>query len=230
MGVRRGSISVRRYVVLDPLPTRPHERFLKGLRAHAFLPIDPQSEIDRSAGWVSLLDGDDADLSKEKVYFVGAAGPSGASSEQLRVALRLDVLKPPPAEVKRQTAARVQAIEAEEGRTLSRRERRTLQEEVARTVRLRAFPRVKLVDLVWDFAAARVYFWSQTKAHNELLLDLFPKSFGLRLEPEGAARWAGGFVDRDQLARLEPTPELWMGFDGVRPLATGTTTDSTDGE
>lgn len=181
MGVRRGSISVRRYVVLDPLPDKPHERFLKGLRAHAFLPIDPQSEIDRSAGWVSLLDGDDADLSNEKLYF---AGPSG---EQLRVALRLDVLKPPPAEVKRQTAARVQAIEAEEARTLSRRERRTIQEEVARTVRLRAFPRVKLVDLVWDFEASRLYFWSQTKAHNELLLDLFPKSFGLRIEPEGAA-------------------------------------------
>jgi DNA recombination-dependent growth factor C len=219
MGALQGSIAVRRYAVLDPLPAKPRERLTKGLRAHAFLPLDPKSDLDRASGWVSILDGDDADLQPEKLYF---AAPGG---EQLRFALRTDVIKPPRAEVKRQAAARAHEVEAEEGRELSRRERRALQEEVARTLKLRAFPRVRVVDAVWNLDGGKLWFWSQTKAANETFIDLFAKSFGLRLEVEGPARWAAGAVGSPQLGKLEPTRELWQGFAGVRPLATLATTD-----
>jgi DNA recombination-dependent growth factor C len=212
MGALKGSISVRRYAVVDPLPADVRRKFLKGLRAHAFLPLDPKGEVDRSSGWVSVLDADDTELSTEKVFFVAAGG------EQLRVSLRLDVLKPPGGELRRQANARVAAKEAEEGRPLTKREKRALKEEVARTLRQRAFPRVRVMDLIWHLDAQRIYFWAQSKAANELLLDLFVKSFGLAIEPEGAARWVRATVDAKQVAKLEPTRELWLGFDGVRPL------------
>jgi hypothetical protein len=69
--------------------------------------------------------------------------------------------------------------------------------------------------------------WSQSKAVNEAFVDLFVKSFGLRLEIEGPARWVRGAAGSDDktLAALEPTPELWLGFTGLRPLATDTTED-----
>ena len=223
MGALKGSIAVRRYAVLDPLPKDVRERFVKGLRAHNFMPLDPQADLDQTSGWVSILDGDDADLSSQKVFFVASGG------EQLRVSLRTDVLKAPAGEVRRQVAARAAEIEAKEERTLSRKERRTLQEEVARTLRLRAFPRVRINDMVWDLDGERVYFWSQTKAGNEAFVDLFVKSFGIQIEPEGAARWAQSLVDAKVVRGLEPTRELWMGFEGVRPLATGVTDEAGDG-
>jgi DNA recombination-dependent growth factor C len=215
MGALKGSIAVRRYVVLDPLPADPRKRLAKGARAHAFMPVDPKSDSDRSSGWVSILDGDDADLSPDKLFFVAPGG------EQLRIALRTDVLKAPAGEVKRQVAARASQIEAAESRALSRREKRLLKEEVARELRLRAFPRVKIVDCVWELDARRVYFWSQTKGANETFVDLFAKSFGLRLDVEGPAKWAHDLAPARLVAALEPTRELWMGFAGVRPLSTG---------
>lgn len=215
MGALKGSIAVRRYVVLDPLPQDARRRIVKGLRAHAFMPLDPKSDQDKTFGWVSILDGDDADLQQEKVFFVAPGG------EQLRAALRTDVLKPPASEVRRQVTARGQQIEASEGRALSRREKRLLKEEVSRELRLRAFPRVKLVDWVWDLDASRVYLWSQTKGVNETFLDQFTKSFGLRIEVEGPVRWATDLVEPRRVAALEPTRELWLGFNGVRPLSSG---------
>ena len=215
MGALKGSIAVRRYLVLDALPAEVRRKFTKGLRAHAFMPLDPKADLDRAAGWVSILDGDDVDLSPEKLFY---AAPGG---EQLRVALRMDTLKAPSGEVRREVLARARVMEAEEGRELSRRERRALKEEVARTLRLRAFPRIKIVDVVWDLDGQHLYVWSQTKAANEAFLDLFAKSFALKIEIDGAARWAMAAVPPEKVSRLEPTRELWMGFDGVRPLASG---------
>jgi recombination associated protein RdgC len=212
MGALKGSISVRRYAVLEPLPDEPRRKLMKGLRAHPFLPIDPKGELDRSVGWVSLLDSEDGDLHPEKVFFVASGG------EQLRASVRIDVLKPPAAEVRRQLNTKVLAVEAKEGRSLSKRERQELKDEIARALRLRTPPRVRVYDVVWNLDTKRLYFWSQTKAVNESFLELFTKTFGLRLETEGPGRWAQAAAGKKALAKLLPTPELWKGFPGVRPL------------
>jgi DNA recombination-dependent growth factor C len=214
MGALAGSISVRRYKILDPLPADARAKFARGARAHAFAPLDPKGEHDRSLGWVSLLDHDDADLRADKLFFVGAGG------EQLRVTLRIDVLKPPPAEVRRQLQTRVQTMEAEQARKLSRREKSLLKEEIVRQLRQRSFPKVRTVDVVWNLDTGRLYFWSQTKAVNQTFLEQFVRSFGLRLEVEGPARWSRAAINESDLKKLEPTPELWHGFAGVRPLST----------
>ena len=219
MGALVGSISVRRYKILDPLPADARAKFARGVRAHAFAPLDPKGEHDRSLGWVALNDYDDADLRADKLFFVGAGG------EQLRVTLRIDVLKPPPAEVRRQLQTRVQTMEAAEARKLSRREKSLLKEEITRSLRQRSFPKVKTVDVVWNLDTSRLYFWSQTKAINQVFLEQFVRSFGLRLEVEGPARWSRQTIDEEQLKKLEPTPELWLGFAGVRPLATAQEND-----
>jgi DNA recombination-dependent growth factor C len=217
MGALKGSIAVRRYAVVDPLPAADlRQKFIRGLRAHAFMPLDPKGESDQSVGWVSILDQSDADLRSDKVFFVASGG------EQLRVSLRIDVLKPPSAEVRRQVEARAAVIAAESGRPLTRREKQNLKEEITRSLRQRAFPRVRVVDLVWDLDGRRIYFWSQTRSMNECFLDLFVKSFGLRVEVEGAGRWARAHNPEETLARLEPTRELWVGFSGLRPLSNET--------
>lgn len=212
MGALAGSISVRRYQLLDPLPADPRQKLLRGARAHAFVPLDPKAEGDRAVGWVSIADHEDAELRADKLFFVGAGG------EQLRLALRIDVLKPPPAEVRRQLQAQAAAKEAEEGRKLTRREKAALKLEIVRTLRLRTLPRVRVVDVVWNLDTGRLYLWSQTKSVNELFVDQFVRSFGLKLEIDGPTRWSRAAAEADALERLEPTPELWRGFEGLRPL------------
>jgi hypothetical protein len=73
--------------------------------------------------------------------------------------------------------------------------------------------------VVWNLDTARLYFWSQTKSINELFVDQFVRAFGLRLEIDGPGRWTRAAVDKGALAQLEPTPELWQGFAGLRPLS-----------
>lgn len=209
----KGTIATRRFVVLDPLPQPWEQRFLKGIRAHAFSPIDPASEETMACGWVAPLDDEDADLTAAKLYATGVAGT------ELRLGLRTDTLKPPTDEVKRQVAARAAAIEAEERRKVSRRERRLLKEEVTRALRQRTFPRRQVVQAVWLLAERRIYLGAQSKSTVERFLDLFVKSFGLRIDVDGPARWAGAVVDLATVKRLEPTRELWAGFAGVRPLS-----------
>ena len=223
MGALKGSIAVRRYAVLDPLPADPRRRIVKGLRAHCFMPLDPKSDVDRAVGWVSIFDPDDADIEAGKVFFVAPGG------EQLRVGLRTDVLKAPAGEVRRRLAARAAEMEANEGRSIGRGELKALKEEVERELRLRAFPRVKVVDVVWDLDGKRIYVWAQSKAATEQFVDLFTKSTGLKLDVEGPARWASGLVEPRRIAALEPTRELWMGFSGVRPLSTGGAGESEEG-
>jgi len=220
MGALKGSISVRRYAVTDALPADVRKKLVRGLRAHAFVPIDPKTDLEHSIGWVSILDSEDTTLDAEGCLFVGQGG------EQLRVSMRMDVLKPSSAEVRRQLDTKVRAAEGEEGRALSKRERRELKDELARALRLRTLPRVRTFDVVWNLDTGRLYLWSQTKSVNEHFLELFARSFALRLTVEGPSMWARSASDADTLARLQPTPELWLGFEGVRPLTGGVVEDN----
>lgn len=220
MGALAGSISVRRYRVTDALPADPRTKFARGLRAHAFAPLDPKGEADRSIGWVSIDDPNDSELRADKLFFVASGG------EQLRVSLRIDVLKPPPAEVKRQLKSRVAAMEGEQGRPLTRREKGALKDEVVRQLRQRSFPRVRVVDVVWNLDSGQLWFWSQTKSVNELFVGEFVKAFGLRLDVDGPARWTRRNTTEALLGKLEPTPELWQGFAGLRPLSSTPSEDA----
>lgn len=212
----KGNITSRRYVVLGDLPGDLRRRFVAGVRAHAFVPIDPRSEETTSRGWVSVEDEDDADLQAKKLFF----GRKG--SEQLRVAIRMDTLTVPADEVRRQLKADVAKVEEIENRKVSRMERRAMKEAIQLRLRPRAFPKVRTFDVCWELDAARLWFWSQSKACNESLADLFVKSFGLRLEVEGVERWVLDVLDAKRSKELTPTTELWTGFEGVRPLGSAT--------
>ena len=220
MGALRGSISVRRYRVTDKLPADARKKLMKGVRAHAFTAIDPRSDVERSVGWVSIFDSEQTELDAADALFVASGG------EQVRLSMRVDVLKPSAAEVRRQLDTKARAVEAEQRRKLSKRERRELKEELARQLRLRTLPRVRTFDVVWNLDTRRLYLWSQTKGTNELFVELFLRSFALKLEVEGPSAWARKATDEKTLEALVPAPELWNGFPGVRPLTGAITEDA----
>jgi len=197
MGALKGNVTVRRYRVRGDKP-RELARLVKGARAHAFLPIDPLSEVERSHGWAVLHDPDDADLDSGKIFFEG----------RIALALREDVLRPPSAVVKRLVAQKLKPL----GRRPSKNEKSQAKAEVVKALRGRYLPVTRTWDLVWHLDEGTVMFWSHAKRTNELALDLFLKSFGLELVGNGPGRAAG----RGQVpAGLRPTPEMLLGFPGM---------------
>ena len=211
MSLSKGTLTVRRYAVLAPHPDNL-ERLVKGVRAHAYLPLDPASDVLSSTGWVSSDDSDDLDLHQGKI----AATPN--TGRQVRLAMRTDSLKPPAAEVKKRVRARAAEIEAERGTPLSKREKRGVKEEVIRVLKQKVLPRSRVIDVLWFTDQASVYFFSTSKGANEDFVDLFMKSFGAPLERFDASRMAANTVPAEARKDWGPTPELWRGFTGLRPL------------
>ena len=203
MGALKGSVSVRRYLVRGE-PPRDRGRIVKGVRAHALVPIDPAGDVERAIGWAGLDDPEDLDLSSDKIFFADAVG----------LALRVDSLKPPAQVIKRLVGERLRAL----GRRPNKAEKQAAKDEIKRKLRGRYYPTVRTVDLVWRVDAGRVYFWSHAKGMNEQLIDLFARSFSLELVPLGPGLVAGkGALP----AGLTPCPEMTVGFPGLpgRPVA-----------
>jgi len=204
MGALKGSVTVRRYVVKGKAPT-DKGRLVKGVRAHILLPIDPATEVERSHGWALAEDPEVLELSSDNIFVGGA----------LVLALRIDTLKPPSAVVKRLVAEKLRAL----GRKPGKREKQEAKDWVVKSLRARVFPTMKSYELVWQMDENRLYFFAHAKGPNELLVDLFNKTFGVELVACGPGVIAaeGGRLP----AALAPTPELAFGFAGLpgRPIA-----------
>ena len=197
MGALQGTVTVRRYIVRGDKP-KDAARLLKGARAHILVPIDPRSDVEKVAGWATLADPTDLDLTAEKIFF----GPTVA------LAIRVDSLVPPAQVVKRLVAEKLR----QSGRKPNRAEKLAAKDEVKKSLRSRYLPTMRATDLVWQSDTGLLYLWSHAKAVNEVAIDLFFKSFGLELVPLGPGLVAGrGAIP----ASLEPTPELVFGFPGM---------------
>lgn len=197
MGALQGTVTIRRYLVRgDQMPDTT--RMLRGARAHVLTPIDPKSEVEKVAGWATLTDPTDLELTAENIFFGGTVG----------LALRVDTLVPPSAVVKRLVAEKLKQT----SRRPNRAEKQAAKDEVKKSLRSRYLPTMRATDLIWQTDLGQVYFWSHAKATNELLLDLFFKSFGLELVPNGPGLVASkGTIPMG----TEPTPELVFGFPGM---------------
>ena len=212
MGVFKGSITVRRYVVRGDQP-KERARLVKGIRAHAIVPIDPKSDIEKIHGWACAENLDDTDLTSDKIFFGGT----------LALTVRIDTLRPPASVVKRLVLERLRA----DGRKPNRAEQRALKEEVTKSLRNRYLPIQRGYDLVWQVDAGVVYFWSHAKHTNELAIDLFFKSFALELVQNGPALVLG----KDAIPRhLVATPEMIAGFPGLPGRATAMEYEDEDDE
>ncbi|MBI4512005.1 MAG: recombination-associated protein RdgC [Deltaproteobacteria bacterium] len=208
MGALKGAVTVRRYLVRGEAP-REKSRLIKGARAHVHVVIDPKGEIERSHGWATVEDPHDLDLSSDKMFF----------GDALAACLRIDTLRPPSAIVRRMVDERLSAL----GRKPSKSEKDACKKEVVRKLRGQAFPVTRSYDMTWQLDTGRVLFFSHSKGPNELMIDLFKKSFGLELVPCGPGQVA---KEHGLLSpTLAPTPEMIIGFPGF-PGRSTTTEDS----
>lgn len=198
MGALKGSVTVRRYFVRGAPPI-DRARIAKGVRAHLHTPIDPRGDVERSHGWAWVEDPTTIDLESDKIFY----------GDAVALAMRVDTLKPPAAVVKRLVHEGLRAL----GRRPSKAEKRAYQQEIVRKLRGQYYPVTRSYDMVWVLDAGRVLFFSHAKGANELFVDLFAKSFGLELVPDGPGQVAARLAP--EVAGLRPTPEMMAGFAGL---------------
>jgi DNA recombination-dependent growth factor C len=213
MGLLSGSMALRRYRVLATPPADFRDLYEKAVRAHALVPLDPESgrAEEKSIGWCSLYDENDLDLHFSKFFMDG----------RLMLSLRVDTLKPPAAEVKRLLRQRQREIEAQRKEPLSASALRELKDMIVLDLRRRTPPKTRTVDMLWLMQEQRLYFFSHSKSFNEAFLRLFAETFNLGIDIEGPGFWARTFAESAEmtkpLGRAKPTIELLGGFVGLRP-------------
>lgn len=206
-------MALRRYRVLATPPTDFRELYEKAVRAHALVPINSESghAEEKSVGWCSLHDENDLDLTFSKFFVDG----------RILLALRMDTLKPPAAEVKRLLRLRQRELEAQRHEPLSASALRELKDMIVLDLRKRTPPKTRTVDVLWELDAQRLYLFSHSKAVNEAFLRLFAETFNLGIDLEGPGFWARAFAESEaldkSLGQSRPTAELLGGFVGLRP-------------
>lgn len=175
MSFQKSSTSFTRFRILDDIPADLWASIPEKLRQFAFLDIDDIAE-ERSFGWTNfddMLDTEWKTSPPEKADF-------------LTFSLRLDTRRIPPAVLRkhvrlalREEEERIRAL----GKKFVGRERKKeIQEQVKLRLMGRFLPIPAEFQVVWNTRTGRVYFASTQSKMIEMFLDLFTRSFDLRLE------------------------------------------------
>ncbi|ATB47472.1 recombination-associated protein RdgC [Corallococcus macrosporus] len=202
MPVLRGAVTLSRFRV-EPAKEAPSDvkRWLtRGLKSHAFEPIDRRSEEERAVGFVELENEESSEFSAGRLYY----------GEYALFAFRIDTIKVPAAALKAELAKWASAFEKENGRPPSRGEKTQSRGEIRQMLRNRATPRTSTVDVSWNLKTQQVQIWSASrKVVDEITValegGLNVKFFGMT--PAAMAQQAG--IDESALG---PTAAL-IGMD-----------------
>lgn len=199
MSILKGPITLQRFRVAIKNDAVAH------IRAHALVPIDPAGNETKSVGWASALDPQDTDLDPGKYQFSG----------RVVLSLRVDTLKPPPAEIKRRVKLRQREIEAELREPLSRSELREIKDLITQDLRRTTPAKTRAVDVIYDPRVSEVWLGTTSKSLTETFCTLWINTFGGSIDlmgPEAEAKASGA-----DLAGIVPERLFLTGCPELRP-------------
>ena len=175
MPALRGSLTYARFFVDGDVPDDFREKYMRAVRLRAMKPLEPDDEELERSGWCKLAEPFELELHYNDVF----------CNEYVTLGFRTDKWQIPGPMLK----ARVREAEAayleKKGREkLGRKERSELKETVARKLRRETAPATRMIDLVWSMNEGIVRFFSHAEKPAGNMIELFHKTFGLRLVPE----------------------------------------------
>lgn len=174
MSLSKGSLTYARFFVEGDRPDV--DACLAAIRLRAFRPLKATDELDESVGWCSVHHHIDLDLTHEKAF----------DGDFITLGLRTDRWKIPGAIMAAHMREAETAMLAELGKDrLSRTQKEDLRAMVERKLRERSMPAMRVYDLAWDTDAGVVRFFATSPKVHDVLHELFEKTFGCRLIPEG---------------------------------------------
>ncbi|MBW2443634.1 MAG: recombination-associated protein RdgC [Deltaproteobacteria bacterium] len=200
MSLASSSVSITRYNVQGQYKSRVIDTIADGLKRHAIADID-QQVADKAVGWTSF----------DKPFQPDFGGSAFVYGNYFVFSLRIDKKNIAAKVLKKHYTIEAARRMAESGRDfLSKAEKKMIKDHVLNSLSLRIPATPNIYDVVWNYEAASLWFFSNLKAANEELETLFAKSFGLsiiRIFPYTAADLASNLTasQRDDLQKISPT-------------------------
>ncbi len=201
MSLFKGSLSYARFFVDGELPEGFRERFMRAIRLRAMKPLVAEDDALERSGWCLADDPFELELNYDNVFY----------NNYLNLGFRTDRWAIPAAMMKTKLKEAEQAYLDRKGRErLSKRERDELKEAVARKLRKHFVPVTRVMDLSWSLEEGVVRFFTQSQKPAAIMMELFTKTFGLKLVPEAPYTLA------ERLELLEKQMKAW---DALEPVS-----------
>ncbi|MBK6516749.1 MAG: recombination-associated protein RdgC [Polyangiaceae bacterium] len=200
MGALRGSLTFSRFFVLGDVPDDLAASAMKKIKANLLEPMSPDEDVNERHGWAAIDDPFDLELDHEKVFF----------NEYVTLALRVDRwVVPGPLLKAHLREAEEKLLEKKSLEKLGRKAKADLKLAVIKKLRRQLVPVTKTYDLVWNLQTHVALFFTHSRKVHELVMELFEKTFKLRLLVESPGTMADrrGLTPSEErvFASLEPT-------------------------
>ncbi len=145
------------------------------IRLRAMKPLEPDdTDLERS-GWCKVGEPFALDLAYEDVFY----------NEYINLGLRTDKWQLPSAVLKQRVREAESAYLEKKGRErLGRAEKAELKEMVVRKLKKQTAPATRVVDLSWSMNEGVVRFFSHADKAAANMIELFTRTFGLKLVRE----------------------------------------------
>jgi DNA recombination-dependent growth factor C len=174
MGILTGPITIRRYEVQGALPDDFRDDFINILQAGAFAGFEKNSDAEKAMGWATAQDPLDVDIRDFKAF----------RNEYLLFALRIDSRKVPSSALRMHTRqAEEEHLARSKRPKLSRNEKKEIKDLVRKKLLQQVLPSTKTCDILWNTTTKRMDFWGTSDKLNAEFIEIFEKSFSLRLRP-----------------------------------------------
>lgn len=194
MGFISSSSSFTRYWVKDQLPVDYRQRYAEEIRRYAFREIEEESDLERSLGWVNIMNVMDNEFFGEE-FFKG---------EFIALSLRIDTRRVPAQVIKNFCRKAEEEIKSEQGKDfLSKAQRQDIRDMVRMQLLKRAIPNTRSFDMIWDIVGSQLFFSSTNEGVCLEFLELYKKTFGLGLEQLFPYSMARSILADGQKALLE---------------------------
>ena len=200
MGFFSPTVSITRYLVKGKLTGNITDTIIKNIKKKIIPDIDKSSQ-ERAVGWTSFEHPFIPDFDKHPPvigsYFV--------------FSLRVDKKNIPDKIIKKYFIHEMNKKLQETGREfLTNNEKKILKDSIKNKLCLSVPATPNIYDIVWNYEASTIFFFSNTKNSNEEFEALFGKTFNLsliRLFPYTIADLTSNLTDKDKdiLNKLGPT-------------------------
>ena len=196
MGLAKGGIGYLRMLVKGVIPDDFADVYAEALQGAAFLDIDPTGDQQEAVGWVRWNDALETDFSH---------GPDVLGDDVVLLRMRVDSLKVPTATLKAHVEHRIRYLRREQGRPkLTRNEKQQVTADIRRNLRQMSLPKMAMTEAQWSMSTGEIRLFGTSKRTVALFIDLFEKTFALKLDGMGPRNLLTmrGMADED-LERLE---------------------------